>query len=97
MTDPPACPDRQALTEVVNTTAEMASMMPPQPYRDEAQINNILKCPDCQEDPPNLIEEFSSGDMVCASCGLVVSDLIDVAKKNKTKIRPTRVKLLSFR
>lgn len=35
-------------------------------------LNNILCCPDCKEIPPNLIEEFSSGDMVCESCGIVV-------------------------
>lgn len=67
----------------------MASMMQAQPYREESQINNILKCPDCQEDPPNLIEEFSSGDMVCASCGLVVSDL------RSQKIKSLEVKFLS--
>ena len=26
--------------------------------------------------PPNLVEEFSSGDMVCGSCGLVLGDRI---------------------
>lgn len=40
-------------------------------FRD-SQINNILLCPDCKENPPNLVEEFSSGDMVCSTCGLVV-------------------------
>lgn len=78
-------PNREVLAEVVNNTPStasgskannMATMTPPQPYRDESQISNILKCPDCQEDPPNLIEEFSSGDMVCASCGLVVRGLL---------------------
>ena len=32
---------------------------------------NVI-CPDCKDDPPNLIEEYSSGDMVCGDCGLVV-------------------------
>lgn len=44
------------------------------PWKDN--LNNILMCPDCKEDPPNLIEEFSSGDMVCGSCGVVVGDRI---------------------
>lgn len=35
-----------------------------------------LICPECQEDPPDLIEEYSSGDLVCATCGLVVGDKI---------------------
>ena len=32
-----------------------------------------LICPDCQDPVPNLIEEYSSGDIVCGSCGLVLS------------------------
>ncbi len=39
-------------------------------------LNVRLICPDCQVDPPNLTEEFSSGDLVCADCGLVVGDRI---------------------
>lgn len=35
-----------------------------------------LICPDCKEDPPNLQEEYSSGDIVCTSCGLVIGDRI---------------------
>lgn len=36
-------------------------------------LNVRLTCPDCREVPPNLVEEFSSGDTVCGSCGLVLS------------------------
>ena len=39
-------------------------------------LNQKLLCKDCREDPPNLIEEFSSGDMVCGTCGLVLGDRI---------------------
>lgn len=39
-------------------------------------LNMTLICKDCKEDPPNLVEEFSSGDMVCGSCGLVLGDRI---------------------
>ena len=39
-------------------------------------LNLQLVCPDCKEFPPNLVEEFSSGDMVCGSCGLVLGDRI---------------------
>ena len=31
-------------------------------------------CKDCREVPPNLIEEFSNGDVVCGSCGLVLGE-----------------------
>ena len=43
-------------------------------YKED--LNNILCCPDCREIPPNLVEEFSSGDMVCQSCGVVVGSRI---------------------
>ncbi|KAK5653935.1 hypothetical protein OQA88_7860 [Cercophora sp. LCS_1] len=48
-------------------------------------LNNILMCRDCKEFPPNLIEEFSSGDMVCTSCGLVVGErIIDTRSEWRT-------------
>lgn len=39
-------------------------------------LNMTMMCKDCKESPPNLVEEFSSGDMVCGSCGLVLGDRI---------------------
>ncbi|KAI9904877.1 hypothetical protein N3K66_001406 [Trichothecium roseum] len=51
----------------------------------QEDLNNILCCPDCREYPPNLVEEFSSGDMVCESCGLVVgSRIIDTRSEWRT-------------
>jgi transcription initiation factor TFIIB len=48
-------------------------------------FSNIVMCPDCKEYPPNLVEEFSSGDMVCGSCGLVVGDrIIDTRSEWRT-------------
>ncbi|KAI1783532.1 hypothetical protein LXA43DRAFT_1102443 [Ganoderma leucocontextum] len=35
-----------------------------------------LICPDCLEPHPNIVEEYSSGDLVCGSCGLVLGDRI---------------------
>ncbi len=45
-----------------------------QPWRENLNLQMI--CRECKEFPPNLKEEFSSGDMVCASCGLVLGDRI---------------------
>ena len=42
----------------------------------EANHNVSVMCPDCREVPANIVEEFSSGDMVCGSCGLVLGDRI---------------------
>jgi len=39
-------------------------------------LNMQMICKECKEFPPNLVEEFSSGDMVCGSCGLVLGDRI---------------------
>ncbi|KAK8214386.1 transcription initiation factor-like protein iib [Phyllosticta capitalensis] len=44
--------------------------------QDDEYVDNYnvhLVCPDCKEMPPNLVEEFSNGDTVCGSCGLVLS------------------------
>ncbi|KAI9821366.1 MAG: transcription initiation factor IIB [Thelocarpon impressellum] len=42
----------------------------------QENLNMSMICRDCKEVPPNLVEEFSSGDMVCGSCGLVLGDRI---------------------
>lgn len=39
-------------------------------------LNISLVCPDCKVYPPDLVERFSEGDVVCALCGLVLSDRI---------------------
>ncbi|KAK6463586.1 putative transcription initiation factor IIB [Scheffersomyces coipomensis] len=39
-------------------------------------LNVRIICPDCKTFPPDLIERFSEGDIVCGSCGLVLSDRI---------------------
>lgn len=30
-------------------------------------------CPECKEDPPNLVEDTQAGDVICESCGIVLS------------------------
>ena len=42
-------------------------------------------CKDCKEVPPNIVENFSSGDMVCGSCGLVLGErIIDTRSEWRT-------------
>lgn len=54
-----------------------------QPWMGNCNYHEI--CPECKETPPNLIEEFSSGDMVCDSCGLVLgSRIIDTRSEWRT-------------
>ncbi|WVW79580.1 hypothetical protein I302_101549 [Kwoniella bestiolae CBS 10118] len=33
-------------------------------------------CPNCRTDPPNIIEEYSKGDLVCGDCGTILGDRI---------------------
>ncbi|EGW34148.1 uncharacterized protein SPAPADRAFT_59562 [Spathaspora passalidarum NRRL Y-27907] len=39
-------------------------------------LNVTLVCPDCRQFPPDLVERFSEGDIICGNCGLVLSDRI---------------------
>lgn len=58
---------------------KMATMMQPPGKVDdgwEENLNLHMQCPDCQVTPANLVEEFSSGDMVCGDCGLVLGGRI---------------------
>lgn len=43
-------------------------------YRDD--LNVKILCPDCRNDPPNLIEDFSAGDTICGDCGVVLGERI---------------------
>lgn len=42
----------------------------------QENLNMQMICPHCKENPPNLVEEFAAGDMVCGSCGTVLGDRI---------------------
>ncbi|KAL1918443.1 uncharacterized protein VTP21DRAFT_3103 [Calcarisporiella thermophila] len=51
----------------------------------ERNLNIHLICPDCRNPVPNLVEEFASGDTVCADCGLVLGDrVIDTRSEWRT-------------
>nr|AAB32639.1 transcription factor IIB, TFIIB=sua7-3 variant [Saccharomyces cerevisiae, Peptide Partial Mutant, 68 aa] [Saccharomyces cerevisiae] len=45
----------------------------------------VLTCPECKVYPPKIVERFSEGDVVCALCGLVLSDkLVDTRSEWRT-------------
>ncbi|MCJ1441352.1 MAG: transcription initiation factor IIB [Stictis urceolatum] len=51
----------------------------------EENLNMHMICPDCKVTPPNLIEEYSSGDMVCGDCGLVLgARIVDTRSEWRT-------------
>ncbi|KZV62953.1 cyclin-like protein [Peniophora sp. CONT] len=48
---------------------------PEQPYYGP-DLSVRLICPDCRDPNPYIVEEFSSGDLVCGTCGLVLGDRV---------------------
>ncbi|KAK9463495.1 cyclin-like protein [Lipomyces oligophaga] len=70
-------------------TATLVSPLPVPPPASELpfhrNLNVHLICPDCREDPPHLVENFSDGDMVCESCGLVLgARIVDTRSEWRT-------------
>ncbi|KAK9472107.1 cyclin-like protein [Dipodascopsis tothii] len=66
-------------------TMSGGTMVSPGAAPFQKNLNVHLLCPDCREDPPNLVENFSEGDMVCGSCGLVLGDrIIDTRSEWRT-------------
>ncbi|GMM37216.1 transcription factor TFIIB [Saccharomycopsis crataegensis] len=48
-------------------------------------LNITLTCPDCKTYPPQLIEAYASGDLICSQCGLVICDrIIDTRSEWRT-------------
>ncbi len=55
-----------------------------EPY-DGPNLNITLTCPDCKTYPPQLIEAYASGDLICSQCGLVICDrIIDTRSEWRT-------------
>lgn len=54
-------------------------------YSDYKSLNVRLMCKDCRNPVPNIIEEFSNGDLVCGDCGMVLGDrIIDTRSEWRT-------------
>lgn len=55
------------------------------PKQFQPNLNVKLICPDCKNDPPQIVEEFASGDLVCGDCGLILGDrIIDTRSEWRT-------------
>ncbi|KAI9189461.1 transcription initiation factor IIB [Blastocladiella emersonii ATCC 22665] len=51
----------------------------------QQDLNVRLVCTYCKKDPPNVIEDFKQGDLVCADCGTVFKDrIIDTRSEWRT-------------
>lgn len=60
-----------------STEQPPAAMGPPAKAKQPKWTLDVavkIVCPYCREDPPNLIDEYSSGDTICGSCGLVMAE-----------------------
>ncbi|KAF2861032.1 cyclin-like protein [Piedraia hortae CBS 480.64] len=40
----------------------------------QQDLRSEVVCPDCKEDPPNLVENPHTGDTTCANCGIVLAE-----------------------
>ncbi|KZO98134.1 TFIIB-domain-containing protein [Calocera viscosa TUFC12733] len=48
-------------------------------------LNVRLICPECKDPVPNIVEQYSSGDLVCGNCGMVLGDrIIDTRSEWRT-------------
>lgn len=69
-------PVRKPLAPMAQVLSPGALPLPTMKEQKEEQwrenLNVKLICKDCREDPPDLYEDHSSGDLICASCGLVL-------------------------
>ena len=43
----------------------------PDEWRQNLSVRMV--CPDCKEDPPNLVEDPQAADVICEDCGMVLS------------------------
>ena len=47
--------------------------------------NLRLVCRDCKDQVPNIVEDFSAGDLICGNCGLVLGNrIIDTRSEWRT-------------
>ena len=81
---PPSLSDAFAITprfaaERAAAVQNATGQAPTAPAKKETflpDLNVHLICKDCKTVPPNIAEEFTNGDLVCADCGLVLGDRI---------------------
>jgi len=53
-----------------------------------------LICRQCKDPVPNIVEQFGSGDLVCADCGLILGDrIVDTRSECKSPVFVLTTKL----
>lgn len=55
------------------------------PSAPQMDLNLRLQCRDCRDQVPNIVEDFSAGDLICGNCGLVLGNrIIDTRSEWRT-------------
>jgi transcription initiation factor TFIIB len=86
----PAVAPRKPLATMAQPQLSPGALPEPEPepvHQEEWRENLNVKmiCKDCKEDPPELYEDHASGDLMCANCGLVLSQrTIDMSSEWRT-------------
>lgn len=62
------------MNQYTSTTPQQTSKL--NVVKKGPNLNIVISCPECKVYPPKIVERFSEGDIVCALCGLVLSDRI---------------------
>jgi len=59
--------------------------MAPEKEEWRENLNVRLICKDCREDPPDIVDDHTSGDLICGNCGLVLQQrVIDQSSEWRT-------------
>lgn len=75
----------QAPARVLSPGEVIEEELSPEQKQYEHDYKIRMQCPECRIDPPNIVEEYSAGDVVCGDCGLVLaSHLIDTRSEWRT-------------
>ncbi|KAK3117099.1 transcription initiation factor IIB [Teratosphaeriaceae sp. CCFEE 6253] len=73
------------MAQVLSPGALPEPMVQPKQEPWLENLNVKMICKDCKEDPPELYEDHSSGDLMCANCGLVLAErTVDMSSEWRT-------------
>ena len=43
----------------------------PSTSKPSMNLNYRLFCKDCKDPVPNIVEDFTAGDLICGNCGII--------------------------
>ncbi|EGF81045.1 hypothetical protein BATDEDRAFT_35027 [Batrachochytrium dendrobatidis JAM81] len=73
------------MTSLASTAAPPALSVTPPQQQPQLDLNLRLICRDCKDAVPNIVEDFSAGDLICGNCGLILGNrIIDTRSEWRT-------------